>query len=163
MLSRFKRDYPDDDLDKDGFKKLRVQRKGEKKTFYCSICKIELNSEDTMTSHVNGAKHRLKMENTRTRYTPENVVKEIANPESSKKKVPIRLEKKIRAASDSVVGLVHIKEFIPVSDSEMEPHYECTLCGNHGQANGMLSHLTGGGHRRRVAENGKHFWRVRMA
>ena len=28
------------------------QKKGEKKTFYCKICLIELNSQDTMTSHM---------------------------------------------------------------------------------------------------------------
>ena len=30
------------------------QKKGEKKTFYCQICLIELNSLDTMRSHVKG-------------------------------------------------------------------------------------------------------------
>ena len=30
------------------------QRKGDKKTFYCQICLIELNSLDTMRSHVKG-------------------------------------------------------------------------------------------------------------
>jgi hypothetical protein len=32
-------------------------RKGEKKTFYCEICLVELNSEDTLNSHINGVKH----------------------------------------------------------------------------------------------------------
>jgi len=36
------------------------QKKGEKKTFYCKICLIELNSQDTMTSHVKGVKHMKK-------------------------------------------------------------------------------------------------------
>ena len=30
------------------------QKKGDKKTFYCEICLIELNSLDTMKSHVSG-------------------------------------------------------------------------------------------------------------
>ena len=30
------------------------QKKGDKKTFYCDICLIELNSLDTMKSHVQG-------------------------------------------------------------------------------------------------------------
>ena len=30
------------------------QKKGDKKTFYCNICLKELNSLDTMNSHVNG-------------------------------------------------------------------------------------------------------------
>ena len=36
------------------------QRKGDKKTFYCEICLIELNSLDTMRSHVAGVKHMKK-------------------------------------------------------------------------------------------------------
>ena len=40
------------------------QKKGEKKTFYCQICLIELNSLDTMRSHVKG----VRIENMKTRY-----------------------------------------------------------------------------------------------
>ena len=36
------------------------QKKGDKKTYYCEICMIELNSEDTMNSHVKGVKHMKK-------------------------------------------------------------------------------------------------------
>jgi hypothetical protein len=36
------------------------QKKGDKKTFYCQICLIELNSLDTMTSHKKGVKHMKK-------------------------------------------------------------------------------------------------------
>ena len=54
----------------------------------------------------------------------------IPNPESTKKKIPIRLHEKIRETRDPVVGLEFIKEWIVVSDAEMEPHYECELCGN---------------------------------
>ena len=36
------------------------QKKGDKKTFYCQICLIELNSLDTMKSHVSGVKHMKK-------------------------------------------------------------------------------------------------------
>ena len=36
------------------------QKKGEKKTFYCQICLIELKSLDTMRSHVKGVKHMKK-------------------------------------------------------------------------------------------------------
>ena len=35
-------------------------RKGEKKTFYCELCLVELNSEDTMNSHRSGMKHLKK-------------------------------------------------------------------------------------------------------
>ena len=37
------------------------QRKGEKKTFFCEICLIELNSLDTMKSHVAGVSQALIM------------------------------------------------------------------------------------------------------
>jgi hypothetical protein len=54
----------------------------------------------------------------------------IPNPESTKKKVPVRLHEKIKETRDPVVGLDFIREYIAVSDPEMEPHYECDLCGN---------------------------------
>ena len=36
------------------------QRKGDKKTYWCEVCFIELNSLDTMKSHVSGVKHMKK-------------------------------------------------------------------------------------------------------
>ena len=58
-------------------------RKGEKKTFYCELCLVELNSEDTMISHKNGMKHlkkeraerdrKIKMENEAGMSEPERV------------------------------------------------------------------------------------------
>ena len=33
------------------------QTRGFKETFYCQTCKIELNSKDTMVSHMMGSKH----------------------------------------------------------------------------------------------------------
>merc|ERR1719341_275610 len=79
-------------------------------------------------------------------------VKPIPNPESTKKKIPIRLHEKIRETLDPVVGLRFVKEFIAVSDPEMEPHYECELCGSMGQSNGMFSHLMGHKHRQLFVE-----------
>ena len=35
----------------------------------------------------------------------------------------------------------------------MEPHYECRLCPNQGQANHMFNHLLGRGHREKYFEN----------
>ena len=35
-------------------------KKGEKRTYYCDICLITLNSEDTMQSPVKGVKHMKK-------------------------------------------------------------------------------------------------------
>ena len=37
------------------------------------------------------------------------------------------------------------------SDPEMEPHYECKLCGNVGTSNSMFSHLMGYKHRQAFA------------
>ena len=71
----------------------------------------------------------------------------IANPENTKKKVPIRLHEKVRETSDPVVGLDFVTEVIAASDPEMEPHYECELCGSKGIANGMFTHIMGYKHR----------------
>jgi len=146
---------------------VEKQRKGDKKTFYCDMCLVELSSLDTMKSHVSGVKHMRKqmaMDQEREEkirrglLSPEealnapNMVRAIANPESVKKKVPIRLHEKVRETKDPVVGLKFVKEFIPVSDPEMDPHYRCELCGNQGSSNGMFSHLMGYKHRRSYVE-----------
>ena len=68
------------------------------------------------------------------------------------KKVPISLGEKLRESSDPIVGLKYIAETIPCSSNEMEPYYECYLCGTQGEANGMFNHLTGRGHRERVLQ-----------
>jgi len=138
-------------------------KRGEKKTYYCEICMIELNSFDTMNSHIKGVKH-MKKKLSNNQQLEEKVrrgepvsrkplgVVQIDNPEPTKKKVPIRLHEKIKETMDPVVGLEWIKEFIAVSDAEMEPHYECTLCGKQGQANGMFSHLMGHAHRQKFVD-----------
>eukprot|EP00092_Neocalanus_flemingeri_P106558 GFUD01136726.1.p1 GENE.GFUD01136726.1~~GFUD01136726.1.p1 ORF type:complete len:310 (-),score=101.96 GFUD01136726.1:42-899(-) len=121
-----------------------------------------------MNSHVSGVKHmkkQLALSNDRDDKVRRGLmtekeakmseprVKRIPNPESTKKKVPIRLQEKIRETMDPVVGLRFVKEFIAVSDAEMEPHYECELCGAMGQSNGMFSHLMGHKHRQRFMED----------
>merc|ERR1719427_893801 len=146
---------------------VEKQRKGEKKTFYCEMCMVELSSLDTMKSHVSGVKHmkkELSLCNEREDkvrrgwITQEEAmmtqprVKPVPKPESIKKKVPIRLHEKIRETMDAVVGLQYITEIIAVSDPEMEPHYQCSMCGSMGQSNGMFSHLMGHKHRQSFAE-----------
>jgi len=142
------------------------QKKGDKKTFYCEICLIELNSLDTMKSHVSGVKHmkkKLQLEQQRDEKIRKGEISEqearkapgvvpIPNPENTKKKVPIRLHEKIKETREPVVGLDFVKEWIAVSDPEMEPHYECGLCGNKGIANGMFSHIMGYKHRQAFVE-----------
>ena len=66
--------------------------------------------------------------------------------------MPIRLHEKIKETREPVVGLNFVKEWIAVSDPEMEPHYECGLCGNKGIANGMFSHIMGYKHRQAFVE-----------
>ena len=72
-----------------------VQRKGDKNTFYCEVCHVELNSLETMKSHANGAKHQKKMlalesermENLRRGILPGEKmpgIKPIPNPASAK-------------------------------------------------------------------------------
>jgi len=144
-----------------------VQRKGDKKTFYCDMCLVELSSMDTLKSHVSGVKHMKKLremekvrdeklmyglitEEEAQKFT--DVVRPIPNPESVKKKIPIRLHEKIKTTKDPVIGLQFVDELLTESDAEMEPHYNCTLCGNQGSSNGMFSHLMGAKHRQKVVE-----------
>jgi len=124
------------------------QTRGYKQTFYCKLCMIELNSNDTMISHVQGVKHLKKVTDEQRRGRDcKEVVIPIRNPEPTTKKMPVRLATKIGESSIPVVGLDFLKEFIAVSDPEMEPHYECSLCDSQGQANCMFSHLMGQRHR----------------
>ena len=141
-----------------------VQRKGDKNTFYCEVCYVELNSLETMKSHTQGSKHQKKMlaleaeqedKKRRGLVNPNDKlpgVRPIPNPPSAKVKVPIRLGERIRKSDDPVVGLRYVKEFLAESDPEMEPHYECRLCGNKGTSNSMFSHIMGGKHRQAYAE-----------
>ena len=90
-------------LEKDGeVWRQPVQKKGEKKTFMCTLCNLQLSSVDTMLSHRQGAKH-LRKEVTKREELVEmvergeldsrelevekNWIQPIANPESSKRKV----------------------------------------------------------------------------
>ncbi len=126
-------------------------KKGDKDTFYCQVCRTELNSRETMQSHVSGARHRQRLDaECRTRREREEAVKRIPNPtETKKKKIPDRLEQLLTRTGDPVVGLKFISEYLPVSNDEMEPHYECALCQNQGKAGAMFSHILARDHRAR--------------
>ena len=56
-------------------------------------------------------------------------------------KVPVTLGEKINECNDALVGLAYVREVLPISNPEMEPHYYCDLCQQQGQANCMLLHL----------------------
>lgn len=131
-------------------------RKGQKETFYCELCMIELNSRDTLLSHTKGQKHVRKREHQkadlrRSRrqgyFVEEKKVIPIANPLPLQKKVPVRLVEKLRETTTAIVGLHTIHEIIACSNAEVEPYYECTLCGQQGEANAMFQHLQGKPHR----------------
>jgi len=127
---------------------------GCKKTLYCQICLVELNSEDSMFSHNMGSKHRKKLLELKCKgLEAEQPIFPIQNPLPTRKKVPTFLMNKIREFSAPVVGLDYIKEFVPVSNREMEPHYECSLCDSQGQANGMFCHIVGQKHRRNFLDS----------
>ena len=88
----------------------QLQRKGEKKTFYCNLCKIPLSSFETMMSHKQGAKHTRKViakqEEVREAFYRNNISRDeeeeelnkewilpVSNPESLKSKVSEALRK----------------------------------------------------------------------
>ena len=56
-------------------------------------------------------------------------------------KVPVTLKEKIKECNEPLVGLAYVREVLPLSNQEMEPHYYCDLCNQQGQANCMLLHL----------------------
>ena len=68
------------------------------------------------------------------------------------KKVPIRLQEKLRESRETIVGLDFIQEIIACSNAEVEPYYERMSCGTQGEANGMYNHLVGKNHRERFLE-----------
>ena len=88
----------------------QLQRKGEKKTFYCNLCKIPLSSFETMMSHKQGAKHTRKViakqEEVREAFYRNKISRDeeeeelnkewilpVSNPESLKSKVSEALRK----------------------------------------------------------------------
>ena len=133
-----------------GQSKAKLITKQQKKTYWCDVCSIELNSEDTMMSHMRGAKH---MKKSLAKSMPENPIRPISNPAPTRKKQPVRLQQKIIETNHKIVGLTFIREFIACSNSEMEPHYECSLCETQGMSNCMFQHLIGQSHRQKYVDN----------
>ena len=133
----------------------RLQQKKQKATYYCDLCKLELNSEDTMKAHMAGSKHMKKTLAAAQQQDIADIpsIRPIQNPASTRVKIPIRLQVKISDSPLPVVGLNFIKEYIACSNSEMEPHYECDLCGTQGQANCMFQHLVGARHRQAAVDD----------
>ena len=131
-------------------------KKGEKQSFYCDLCFVELNSLDTMRSHLYGSKHLKKQNQYEQNLMNEGkivdkntYIRSVPHPKNAPKKIPVPLKDKLSeiGAHNPIVGLAHITEIISVSNVEMEPFYECNLCNNQGEANGMVNHILGRGHR----------------
>ena len=153
--------------------KFKITSTKAKQTFYCSVCKITLNSQATRVIHEEGARHMKNAMSSEVEDSDGGIFP-MENPES-RKKIPITLAQKIKDSSGQqyIVGLDYIAEYIPVSDegklwliksrhdclilfsviccAEMEPHYRCGLCDSMGQSNCMFSHLTGRTHRLKFA------------
>ena len=84
-----------------------LRTKKQKKTFYCQTCKLELNSEDTLISHMKGQKH-MKRQLDQTRDPSVPAIVPIPNP-IGRKKQPLRLHEKILQNPQCIVGLRFVK------------------------------------------------------
>ena len=132
-----------------------LAKKGEKQSYYCDLCLVELNSDETMMAHKQGQRHLKKRKSYKNQCIEEGKITAsdtsyicpISATKLAPKKIPIRLKEKMSETLEPVVGLEFIYEVISYSNIEMEPHYECKLCSNQGQANHMFNHLLGRGHR----------------
>ena len=51
-----------------------------------------------------------------------------------------------------MVGLACVDEFIPIYNDEMEPYYQCNLCGNIGEANALYNHVLNAKHQQKFFE-----------
>ena len=136
----------------DTVREAKVIRKGEKKKYFCETCQLELNSEDTLVSHIKGTRHFKQtqaLEERRKRDggvgpSVENIIKELPSTKAiSNKKIPFKLSDHVAETVEPVVGLQYVIETIACSSAEVEPHYQCTLCSNSSGANahGMFSHI----------------------
>jgi len=128
--------------------------KKKKTEFICQLCDCVLSSDIAKASHVKGEKHLKlkKIRNQKKTDAGESTSTKVRAAEAGKKKVPIRLHQKIMESTEPAIGLNFVFEYIPVSNDEMEPMYECKLCVKQGIANGMYSHVHGKTHRLKVVE-----------
>jgi len=121
-------------------------KKSDKDTFYCEVCRVELNSRETCQSHVEGARHQ------RLAPRDRDVIVKVANPAPLRNKVPTMLKCLVRQTKEPLVGLKYVREFISETDDEIDPYYECGICNKEGDANAMYNHLLGKGHRYKVCK-----------
>ena len=115
----------------DGIRLLKT-KKG-KQTYYCDLCKLELNSEDTMKTHAAGAPHMKRMVAVMKDGNVMDFIKPIANPLPTRKKQPIRIQQKILESVHKIVGLSYVKECIPCSDSRWSLGTSAICAGSRGR------------------------------
>ena len=133
------------------------KKKAKRIDYYCEICNVELNSEETKNTHLQGAKHIKKTMAFGKRAAEGNrdgapEVKlesgiRTMKTNNSKKTFHIRLKDKLIETQQAVIGMKYITEIIACSSAEVDPKYLCHLCGNQGDANGIINHLLGKAHR----------------
>ena len=123
--------------------------------FRCLVCDLELNSEDTYASHVRGVRHVVSIlgkyapfsswtnwqKNEKLQSAARGEILVVPPSTQTRVKVPVTLKEKIKECNEPLVGLAYVREVLPLSNQEMEPHYYCDLCNQQGQANCMLLHL----------------------
>ena len=119
---------------------------------WCDVCDLGLNSRDTYASHVRGQKHMVRLVVFRMEsdallqkklqmFSVQRGLAVELPQAKTRVKVPVRLQEKVVESNEPVVGLAYVREVIAMADQEMEPHYQCSLCRQQGQANCMLLHL----------------------
>jgi len=125
-------------------KEEEVEMKEERPSFRCVVCDLELNSADTYASHIRGVRH---VKNEKLQSAERGEILVVPPSTQTRVKVPVTLGEKIKECNEPLVGLADVREVLPISNREMEPHYYCDLCNQQGQANCMLLHLKGRVHR----------------
>ncbi|XP_041104120.1 uncharacterized protein LOC121314682 isoform X2 [Polyodon spathula] len=98
---------------------------------YCKICKLKCNNNTQLKAHLNGAKHRARVE-------------EIAK--NAQKWRSLEQYLKNTKLNEPVIGLQYVVEFRSPND-ELPPHYLCKLCEVQAKQLGFVTHITGWKHR----------------
>jgi len=138
-----------------GTNSKRSCKKRKSTQYFCNLCQVDLTSDCSRESHIKGMNHlkRRRIENQKKNDAGCFATSKVGIAEAGKKKVPIRLVQKIRESTEPVIGLESVYEYIAESNDEVEPVYQCKLCGNKGIANAMLAHVVGRKHRQNVLQS----------
>ncbi|CAG0891558.1 unnamed protein product [Cyprideis torosa] len=127
-----------------------------RKTIYCEVCTIFINSEQMRESHVRGMKHMKKLKTFMEQRPFDSnlqpgydgiVYKDAPNKTNRPWKrvpgVPGKLKAMLEAcARDPVVGIEFVTEILNMDNPQLEPRYQCSLCVSEAPYDGMYSHVT---------------------